>query len=157
MAPRNDDRGSSSSDSGDDEEARKQMEEDVAGGEDGDFGEWEEDDEEARTTQCLFSGAQHASPTAALQHAADAFGFDLRAVYKAHSLDFYSTIQCLNYARAVAEKMGCKKAEAGATIGSAAAKAALEGIAKGEQRAEQYLMPTLPDDPILFEWEHFVG
>ena len=75
-------------------------------GEVGDFGEWEEDDEEERATRCLFSSATHASPTAALQHASDAFGFDMRALYKQHSLDFYSAMQTLNYARAVAAELG---------------------------------------------------
>lgn len=133
-----------------DDEAERGVE---AAGEDGDFGEWEEEDEEERTTRCLFSNAVHPSPTAALQHAADAFGFDMKALYREHSLDFYSAMQTLNYARAVAAEMG----GAGGGDGAAAAQAAIAGIARGAQRDEKYLIPTLENDPVLFEWEEFVG
>jgi hypothetical protein len=112
MAPRSSD---SRSDSGsEDDEQRAAAADDIAGGEDGDFGEWEEDDEEARVTLCLFSAARHASPTAALRHAADTFGFDLKALHRAHSLDFYSTMQSLNFARTIAAKLGVADQASGA-------------------------------------------
>ena len=134
----------------DDERTRE--EEAAAAGEVGDFAEWEEEEEEERATQCLFSSAVHPSPTAALQHAADVFGFDLRALYRAHALDFYSAMQCLNYARAIAAEMA-----GGEGGGAAAALAAVAGIARGAQREEKYLIPVLENDPVLFEWEAFVG
>jgi hypothetical protein len=122
-----------------------------AAGEVGDFGEWEEDDEEEQQTKCLFSAAMHPSPTAALQHAADAFGFDMKGLYKAHSLDFYSAMQTLNYARVIAAEAG---SEGG---GAAAARKTIAGIVAGAMRCEKYLIPALDNDPILFEWAAFVG
>lgn len=129
-------------------DSEEERELDIAAGEDGDFADWEEDEEESRPARCLFSETTHPSATAALQHAADAFGFDLRALYRAHALDFYSVIQCLNYARTRAA-LGLE--------GAAAAAAASDGIARGEHRDEKYLVSALEDDPLLFEWEAFVG
>ena len=51
-------------------------------GDEGDFADWEEEHEEARPTRCLFSSETHPSPDAALRHAAQAFGFDLRAKFR---------------------------------------------------------------------------
>jgi len=118
-------------------------------GEEGDFADWEEENEEPRLTRCLFSSETHASPDAALRHAAQAFGFDLSALYKQHAMDFYGAIQCLNYARACAAEHASDPA--------AAAAAALAGIANGEHRDEKFLAPALEDDPVLFDWEDFVG
>ena len=129
-------------------DSEEERELDIAAGEDGDFADWEEDEEESRPARCLFSETTHPSATAALQHAADAFGFDLRAMYRAHAMDFYSVIQCLNYARTRAA-LGLEAA--------AAAAAASDGIARGEHRDEKYLVSALEDDPLLFEWEAFVG
>jgi hypothetical protein len=76
-------------------------------GEEGDFADWNEEEEaETRTSRCLFSSATHPNPTAALTHAADAHGFDLRALTKQYGLDFYGTIMALNYARTVAKDRG---------------------------------------------------
>ena len=118
-------------------------------GEEGDFADWEEENEEARPTRCLFSSETHPSPDAALRHAAQAFGFDLRALYKQHDMDFYAAMQCLNFARACAEEHASNPA--------AAAAAAVAGIARGAHRDEKYLSPALEDDPVLFDWEDFVG
>ena len=121
---------------------------DLETGEDGDFADWEEEDDEARPARCLFSDATHASSAAALRHAAEAYGFDLRALRATHAPDFYSVIQCLNYARSRV---------AGGVAGAAAAEAALAGIARGEHRDERFLAPALEDDPLLFEWEAYAG
>ena len=121
---------------------------DLETGEDGDFADWEEEDDEARPARCLFSDATHASSAAALRHAAEAYGFDLRALRATHAPDFYSVIQCLNYARSRV---------AGGVSGAAAAEAALAGIARGEHRDERFLAPALEDDPLLFEWEAYAG
>ena len=118
-------------------------------GEEGDFADWEEENEEARPTRCLFSSETHPSPDAALRHAAQAFGFDLRALYRQHDMDFYAAMQCLNFARACAEEHASDPA--------AAAAAAVAGIARGAHRDEKYLSPALEDDPVLFDWEDFVG
>ena len=118
-------------------------------GEEGDFADWEEENEEARPTRCLFSSETHPSPDAALRHAAQAFGFDLRALYRQHDMDFYAAMQCLNCARACAEEHASDPA--------AAAAAAVAGIARGAHRDEKYLSPALEDDPVLFDWEDFVG
>ena len=95
-------------------------------GEEGDFADWEEENEEARPTRCLFSSETHPSPDAALRHAAQAFGFDLRALYRQHDMDFYAAMQCLNFARACAEEHASDPA--------AAAAAAVAGIARGAHR-----------------------
>ena len=100
-------------------------------GEEGDFADWEEENEEARPTRCLFSSETHPSPDAALRHAAQAFGFDLRALYRQHDMDFYAAMQCLNFARACAEEHASDPA--------AAAAAAVAGIARGAHRDEKYL------------------
>ena len=129
-------------------------------GEEGDFGEWEEEEEEPRVTRCLFSDAVFPSPTAALTHAARAFGFDLRELYHAHGLDFYGAMQAINYARAVAIQFNGIRSDAageGASDPAAAAKAAAAGIASGKHRDEKYLIPVEADDPLLFDWEGFVG
>ena len=118
-------------------------------GEEGDFADWEEEHEEARPTRCLFSSETHPSPDAALRHAAQAFGFDLRALYRQHDMDFYAAMQCLNFARACAQEHASDPA--------AAAAAAVAGIARGAHRDEKYLSPALEDDPVLFDWEDFVG
>ena len=118
-------------------------------GEEGDFADWEEENEEARPTRCLFSSETHPSPDAALRHAAQAFGFDLRALYKQYDMDFYAAMQCLNFARACAEEFASDPA--------AAAAAAVAGIARDAHRDEKYLSPALEDDPVLFDWEDFVG
>ena len=118
-------------------------------GEDGDFADWTEENEEARLTRCLFSSQTHASPAAALSHAASTFGFDLRVLYKQHGMEFYQVMQCLNYAR------WCTKEHVGDPPAAAAAAAA--GIASGAHRDEKFLAPALTDDPLLFDWEDFVG
>ena len=118
-------------------------------GEEGDFADWEEENEEARPTRCLFSSETHPSPDAALRHAAQAFGFDLRALYRQHDMDFYAAMQCLNFARACAGEHASDPASAAA--------AAVAGIARGAHRDEKYLSPALEDDPVLFDWEDFVG
>ena len=118
-------------------------------GEDGDFADWTEENEEARLTRCLFSSQTHASPAAALSHAASTFGFDLRVLYKQHGMEFYQVMQCLNYAR------WCTKEHVGDP--PAAAAAAATGIASGAHRDEKFLAPALTDDPLLFDWEDFVG
>ena len=126
-------------------------------GEEGDFADWNEEEEaETRTSRCLFSSATHPNPTAALTHAADAHGFDLRALTKQYGLDFYGTIMALNYARTVAKDRGAGEGT-DAAASKDAASAAIEGIAKGEHRDERFLVPTLEDDGVLFEWEEFVG
>ena len=126
-------------------------------GEEGDFADWNEEEEaETRTSRCLFSSAMHPNPTAALTHAADAHGFDLRALTKQYGLDFYGTIMALNYARTVAKDRGAGEGT-DAAASKDAASAAIEGIAKGEHRDERFLVPTLEDDGVLFEWEEFVG
>ena len=89
-------------------------------GEEGDFADWnEEEDEGQRRARCLFSSRTHPSPTAALAHAADAFGFDLRELTARYGLDFYGTIMALNYARTVAKDRGASggtdDAESGVT------------------------------------------
>ena len=92
-------------------------------GEEGDFAEWTEENEEARVTKCLFSGEMHASPDAALRHAADAYGFDLAVLYAEHKMDFYSAMQCLNYARTCAvEHSSDPNAAAQAAAADAAAR-----------------------------------
>ena len=58
-------------------------------------------------------------------------------------------MQALNYARAVAAETGGD--------GTAAAQAAAAGVAKGAHRDEKYLIPQLENDPLLFDWEAFVG
>lgn len=118
-------------------------------GEDGDFADWTEENEEARLTRCLFSSQTHASPAAALSHAASTFGFDLKVLYKQHGMEFYQVMQCLNYAR------WCTKEHVGDPPAAAAAAAA--GIASGAHRDEKFLAPALTDDPLLFDWEDFVG
>ncbi len=118
-------------------------------GEEGDFAEWTEENEEARVTKCLFSGEMHASPDAALRHAADAYGFDLAVLYTEHKMDFYSAMQCLNYARTCAVEHSSDP--------NAAAQAAAAGIKSGKHRDEKFLAPALQDDPLLFDWEDFVG
>ena len=126
-------------------------------GEEGDFADWNEEEEaETRTSRCLFSSATHPNPTAALTHAADAHGFDLRALTKQYGLDFYGTIMALNYARTVAKDRGAGEGT-DAAASKDAASAAIEGIARGEHRDERFLVPTLEDDGVLFEWEEFVG
>ena len=126
-------------------------------GEEGYFADWNEEEEaETRTSRCLFSPATHPNPTAALTHAADAHGFDLRALTKQYGLDFYGTIMALNYARTVAKDRGAGEGT-DAAASKDAASAAIEGIAKGEHRDERFLVPTLEDDGVLFEWEEFVG
>ena len=103
-------------------------------GEEGDFADWNEEEEaETRTSRCLFSSATHPNPTAALTHAADAHGFDLRALTKQYGLDFYGTIMALNYARTVAKDRGAGEGT-DAAASKDAASAAIEGIAKGEHR-----------------------
>ena len=107
-------------------------------GEEGDFADWEEENEEARPTRCLFSSETHPSPDAALRHAAQAFGFDLRAL-AGHDMDFYAAMQCLNFARACAEEHASDPA--------AAAAAAVAGIARGAHRDEKYLSPRWRTTP----------
>ena len=126
-------------------------------GEEGDFADWnEEEDEGQRRARCLFSSRTHPSPTAALAHAADAFGFDLRELTARYGLDFYGTIMALNYARTVAKDRGASAGTDDAES-KVAAERAIEGIAAGEQRDERFLVPALEDDGVLFEWEDFVG
>ena len=55
-------------------DSEEERELDIAAGEDGDFADWEEDEEESRPARCLFSETTHPSATAALQHAADDIG-----------------------------------------------------------------------------------
>ena len=126
-------------------------------GEEGDFADWnEEEDEGQRRARCLFSSRTHPSPTAALAHAADAFGFDLRELTARYGLDFYGTIMALNYARTVAKDRGASGGTDDAES-KVAAERAIEGIAAGEHRDERFLVPALEDDGVLFEWEEFVG
>ena len=126
-------------------------------GEEGDFADWnEEEDEGQRRARCLFSSRTHPSPTAALAHAADAFGFDLRELTARYGLDFYGTIMALNYARTVAKDRGASAGTDDAES-KVAAERAIEGIAAGEHRDERFLVPALEDDGVLFEWEEFVG
>ena len=126
-------------------------------GEEGDFADWnEEEDEGQRRARCLFSSRTHPSPTAALAHAADAFGFDLRELTARYGLDFYGTIMALNYARTVAKDRGASASTDDAES-KVAAERAIEGIAAGEHRDERFLVPALEDDGVLFEWEEFVG
>ena len=103
-------------------------------GEEGDFADWnEEEDEGQRRARCLFSSRTHPSPTAALAHAADAFGFDLRELTARYGLDFYGTIMALNYARTVAKDRGASASTDDAES-KVAAERAIEGIAAGEHR-----------------------
>ena len=131
---------------------------DYPAGDEGDFAEWEEEDDEDRATRCVFGGGVlHPTPAAALTHAANAHGFDLRAIVRANDLDFYGVIQCLNYARSVAaERERGGGGGGGDGDATAAAKDAIEGIAAGKHRDEKYLVPALENDPLLFDWEEYV-
>ncbi|KAL1498887.1 hypothetical protein AB1Y20_013411 [Prymnesium parvum] len=107
-----------------------------------DDGEWEEwAEEEDMPTVCLFSSRVFASAAECLSHAASEYALDLPRVVRDHRLDLYGRVKLVNFVRA-SVIAGASPADVLAAVGGAEAPRPWED--------EKYLVPVLPDDPLLY-------
>ena len=124
--------------------------------------EGDDDDDDDRRCEDLFDASiTHADATAALTHARDAHGFDVRAYIarcaSSGEWDFYDAMKVLNYARATASRAR-RRDDAGAGVDAhAIAVMVREGCERGEYRDDMYLTPASSDDALLFDWETYAN
>ena len=149
--------------------------------EEGDFGDWVEDEEEIseqRKTKCLFSKRVYANAHEALTRAATDFGFDLRRVVlntnnnaenettsnsitkdgnedDENELEFYDVIKVINFVRKmVLEETENKEEQDEKEL----AKRVIERVNDRAWKDDVYLMPVdaSGSDPLTYEWESYV-
>lgn len=149
--------------------------------EEGDFGEWVEDEgeiSEQRKTKCLFSKRVYANAHEALTRAATDFGFDLRRVVlntnnnaenettsnsitkdgnedDENELEFYDVIKVINFVRKmVLEETENKEEQDEKEL----AKRVIERVNDRAWKDDVYLMPVdaSGSDPLTYEWESYV-
>ena len=149
--------------------------------EEGDFGDWVEDEEEIseqRKTKCLFSKRVYANAHEALTRAATDFGFDLRRVVlntnnnaenettsnsitkdgnedDENELEFYDVIKVINFVRKmVLEETENKEEQDEKEL----AKRVIERVNDRAWKDDVYLMPVDANgsDPLTYEWESYV-
>ena len=149
--------------------------------EEGDFGEWVEDEgeiSEQRKTKCLFSKRVFANAHEALTRAATDFGFDLRRVVlntnnnaenettsnsitkdgnedDENELEFYDVIKVINFVRKmVLEETENKEEQDEKEL----AKRVIERVNYRAWKDDVYLMPVdaSGSDPLTYEWESYV-
>ena len=149
--------------------------------EEGDFGDWVEDEEEIseqRKTKCLFSKRVYANAHEALRRAATDFGFDLRRVVlntnnnaenettsnsitkdgnedDENELEFYDVIKVINFVRKmVLEETENKEEQDEKEL----AKRVIERVNDRAWKDDVYLMPVdaSGSDPLTYEWESYV-
>ena len=106
-------------------------------------------DAEPEPTRCLFSEQVFANPAECLAHAKAAYGLDLAAIAGTLALDFDGRLRLVNFVRSAAAKPG---ADPAAVVASVAAAAAAGPAAAPPWAADEYLVPALDDDPLLFSW-----
>ena len=148
--------------------------------EEGDFGDWVEDEgeiSEQRKTKCLFSKRVYANAHEALTRAATDFGFDLRRVVlntnnnaenettsnsitkdgnedDENELEFYDVIKVINFVRKmVLEETGNKEEQDEKEL----AKRVIERVNDRAWKDDVYLMPVdaSGSDPLTYEWESY--
>ena len=149
--------------------------------EEGDFGDWVEDEEEIseqRKTKCLFSKRVYANAHEALRRAATDFGFDLRRVVlntnnnaenettsnsitkdgnedDENELEFYDVIKVINFVRKmVLEETENKEEQDEKEL----AKRVIERVNDRAWKDDVYLMPVdaSGSDPLTYEWESYI-
>ena len=149
--------------------------------EEGDFGDWVEDEgeiSEQRKTKCLFSKRVYANAHEALTRAATDFGFDLRRVVlntnnnaenettsnsitkdgnedDENELEFYDVIKVINFVRKmVLEETENKEEQDEKEL----AKRVIERVNDRAWKDDVYLMPVdaSGSDPLTYEWESYV-
>ncbi|KAF6259626.1 S-adenosyl-L-methionine-dependent methyltransferase [Scenedesmus sp. NREL 46B-D3] len=112
------------------------------GQQDEEWEEWDGDDEEEDATRSLFCDVVLPTPEAAFAYDATHYGFDIRQFRIERRLDDYDTIRVINFIR--------REVAAGRDPLPAL-------VASGQQQEEsgkpwagdEYLNPTLPDDPLI--------
>ena len=110
---------------------------------DEDWDTWEEP--EPAPTRCLFTSQIFDSAALCLAHAATAYGLDLAAIAARHRLDIYGRVQLVNYVRSCAAEAGSSPSAITDSINQAGSRGnALPWV------DEKYLVPVLPEDPLLY-------
>eukprot|EP00775_Hariotina_reticulata_P002332 gene2332-2640_t len=113
---------------------------------DGEWQDWDNDDEENDATKSLFSDAVLPSPEAAFEHDGRHHSFDIRQFKIERCLDDYDIIKVINFIRK--EVAGGRDplpllAAAGSTVGAGGSSSLLPWS------SDDYLSPVLPEDPLL--------
>lgn len=105
---------------------------------------WEDveadDDDEGLSVKCLLCLSVFPNVKGMVAHCAAEHNFDLLAVIKRHGLDFYGTIQLVNYVRSRA-KEGVRDVDVSE---------------KGSWEDEKFLQPVLEEDALLFSLDELV-
>jgi type I protein arginine methyltransferase len=103
--------------------------------------DWVDDGSDAPAFSCLFCDVKCTAQAPLHEHlAATHNGFSLHAVIAAHKLDMYGTIRLVNFLR--------KSRLRGLTVDAIVATISAEGEAAF--RDDEYLMPVVQDDPLLY-------
>lgn len=111
------------------------------------FSEWIEDDEddESELVQSLFCETKLRNIEQLIEFDSATFGFDLYYVVKTHCTDDFSYIKLINFIRSFPFDPSSKEASITSLMEAVATSKFLEG--------EQYLLPILEDDALLFKFE----
>lgn len=110
------------------------------------FNEWVEDeDEESEQVQSLFSEAKLRSIEQLIEFDNANFGFDLYSIVKTHCTDDFSYIKLINFIRSFPFEPNSKEASIASLMEALTTRQFLEG--------EQYLLPILEDDALLFKFD----
>ncbi|KAK5114138.1 hypothetical protein LTR62_002708 [Meristemomyces frigidus] len=100
---------------------------------------WEdvEDDSEKDSYQCLLCEVTKSKVREVVEHGKDVHNFDFDKIRKDHSLDFFGTLQLINYIRTAV------KQHDPATLDFA-------NLDKATFVQDQYMQPTMEDDALLY-------
>jgi hypothetical protein len=107
--------------------------------------EWVDDSQEK--TKGLFSNATFKNPAECWKNCKEEFDWDHDSIYKEWNLDDYQHIQLINFIRTQQSNPSFNGPQ---LISSLKEKKNSDGV---EWRDEKYLIPVVPDDPVIFYLE----
>eukprot|EP00128_Syssomonas_multiformis_P004636 Colp12_sorted_trinity150504_noHs@31719 len=101
--------------------------------------EWEDWEEEAPPSKCLFCESMHATTALNFKHCAEVHGFDMQSYRTTNHLDFYQYVKLVNFIRSEVAKNPSLAQSQGFDVPRSHA----------FWDDETYLKPVIPDDPLL--------